>query len=499
MVTVNKIQNGVFSMNHNNTRLLQTKFPLYGNFANEKKRSISIRGFQQKIKLKNWKVCLLFILFVTISFVNVYFYSKHVRLDDRANLDHILENKVYLKHIELPLPLVPIQESLQLPLPAPNNKSEKIKKMKMESEIKSQSLKRQTINEQDKKNKNNRIVQKEDHVDQLKKYKIENTSKQTKPVNNRHEHVIPNFIIFTHYKRLLSPSIFLVSNASDIVTQISDNIPTNLNPIKKKDINSQIKPSFTDEEIALANNIQNTISFHPTSTIRYLTDDDCIRSIQNAMKDENTKIKLKQKQNKKVTEQDNEKLVKYFQNETKGMYKADICRGAALYETGGLYFDVDIQARMTIWSVLSPTTDFVTVKVHRESNHPGGFFQAFIGVTKHHPVIKLYLKYFLEYYEGKRKVDGPLGVILLGQAYNDYRNSLQSHGSDEKSSFHERMEEELWQEIKYHPRLFPDVDPPTGKRRACHFMVAIPWKKGVAPFYSRVKGSRMCGGKDSKK
>jgi len=283
-----------------------------------------------------------------------------------------------------------------------------------------------------------------------------------------HQHAIPNVIIFTHVLNLLSPS----------------------------------QPLIEDEDKVLSQNVQNTISLHEQSTVRFLTDKECIQSIQNIFPSSDAK-KAK-------------KLIEYFLKESEGMYKADLCRGAALYETGGLYFDVDIQARMSIWEVLKTSTEFVTVKVHSQSKHPTGFFQAFIGVTKRHPMMKKYVEYFLEYYEGTRKVNGPLGVLLLRDAFEDHyhsSNAIENHLDKEKMHIDDQeqyideeendrlelKEVELWQEIRYHPLLFPNVESPVGERRACHFMVAIPWKVGVAPFYSRVRGSRMCGGKDSNK
>ena len=311
--------------------------------------------------------------------------------------------------------------------------------------------------------------------------------------DQNHTHVIPNNLIFTHYINLLN------------IEELDSST------------NSQ---QLSQEDYVLAQNVQNTISLHPSSKVRFLTDDDCLQSISNVLSEPKAQT-----------------LKMYFQNESKGMYKADLCRGAALYETGGLYFDVDIQARMNIWSVLSPSTEFVTIKVHKDSFHPMGFFQAFVGVTSHHPVMKLYVQYFLEYYEQERTLDGPLGVILLREAYNDYfyhhkhpkdsqetkkdedkeaknyendKSNTQKvdHNDSEEEEEEENEEEEfegepreveLWQEVRYHPSLFPNVVPPVGERRACHFMVAIPWKRHVAPFYSRVRGSRMCGGKDSHK
>ena len=247
-----------------------------------------------------------------------------------------------------------------------------------------------------------------------------------------HRHVIPNNIIFTHFINLL--------------TTPSTDLPDS-------------------EAVVLQANVQNTITLHPTAIVHFFTDKECIEAIQQAMNDENTPLAL------------------YFQNEQQGMYKADICRGAALYNLGGLYFDVDIHARMNIFSILEPSNiEFVTPTVHRMSKWKGSFFQAFIGVTQHHPIMKRYLNLFLEYYEGTRRVHGPLGVVLLRQAYDDVQPSNAV----------------LWEEVKYVKDRFPDVNPTIGERRACHFVVAIPGTS-IAPFYSRVLGSRMCGGKESQK
>jgi len=246
----------------------------------------------------------------------------------------------------------------------------------------------------------------------------------------RPEHKIPDVIIFTHY-------VDLLSNAT-----------------------------FSDpEDYALSDNVRNTIELHPTARVRFLTDEDCVASIVKVMGPDS-------------------QLPNYFRTETRGMYKADICRGAALYETGGLYFDVDIQARMSMWNVVQADTEFVVPKVHRKSKVVGSFFQAFIGVVPQSPVIMRYLEMFVEYYEGRRKVKGALGVVLLREAY------------DEVESVH--AVSQLWMEERYSAEKFPDVEPTAGERRACHFVVAIPGT-AVAPFYSRIRGSRMCGGKDSVK
>lgn len=258
--------------------------------------------------------------------------------------------------------------------------------------------------------------------------------------NQSHKHAIPPILVFTYHTNLLTVP----------AEQLAD-----------------------DEDRALSQNVQQIVSLHPESTVRFLNDDDCRASIR-------------------ATLGDDTKLVEYFDKETHGMYKADICRGAALYETGGLYFDIDIEARMPMWDVIQQPTEFVTVLVHKDSNHHGGFFQAFIGVVPKHKVMKRYVELFVDYYEGRVKVSGPLGVYFLRMAYDELSQEEQSKA-------------ELWKEIRYHEKLFPMLkDPPMGKRRACQMLVvALPKSKKKddmkIPFYSHARGSRMCGGKDTNK
>ncbi|KAL3826766.1 hypothetical protein ACHAXA_000592 [Cyclostephanos tholiformis] len=188
------------------------------------------------------------------------------------------------------------------------------------------------------------------------------------------------------------------------------------------------------------------------------------------------------------------------------MYKADICRGAALYESGGLYFDVDIEARMSLWDVILVDTRFVTTYVHIDSNHRGGFFQAFIGSTREHPILLRYLELFVDYYEGRIDVKGPLGVYLLRMAYDDHVNIGKKRKKDGVSKARGAMDDDgtidLWQEVRYRPRDFPEVTRDHwGSRRACQMVVVAPPIPGkrerMVPLFSHANGSRMCGGKDT--
>ena len=257
---------------------------------------------------------------------------------------------------------------------------------------------------------------------------------QNHPTNDSRTHKIPPILIFTHY--------------IDLLHMDENDNETN------------------DELRVLQRNVHHTIQLHPEATaIRFLTDDDCLLAIQRAVPEYATI------------------LTQYFRHEPTGMYKADLCRGVALYETGGLYFDVDLGVRQNVRPILDPDTEFVTIRVHKDSLHPGGFFQAFIGVTPKHPIMKRYIEQFVQYAQHPNDVvDGPLGVLFLQRAYWE--------DPPEHS--------ELWQEILYHPELqqtiLKEVPPPTwGTRRACKFVVATKAKLPlVVPFYSRIGGSRMC-------
>ena len=253
-------------------------------------------------------------------------------------------------------------------------------------------------------------------------------------------------------------------------------------------ITTPIERLADEEDRALSRNVRDIIAMHPGSAVNFLNDEDCLNSIRNALGQNTT-------------------LAGYFSKETKGMYKADICRGAALYETGGLYFDIDIEPRVSLWDAVAPTTEFVTILVHKDSNHLGGFFQAFIGVTPRSPVMRRYLELFVDYYEGRLQVDGPLGVYFLRFAYNLVTDQPNTYlkGEDRLPRPVDNMD--LWQEVRYDPARFPSIKREKwGKRRACQMLVVAPElavgqfrRDEMVPFFSRSNGSRMCGGHDTYK
>jgi len=319
-----------------------------------------------------------------------------------------------------------------------------------------------------------------------------------------HRHAIPNILIFTHSVNLLHDSA----------------LPERL--VGGNDDDDDEKGELR----ALQANVRGISKLHPDATIRFLSDDDCVASIRNAAQESRRQRRGIDSAISGITTDMEDRLVRAFQNESVGMFKADLCRGAALLETGGLYFDADLGVRMNLWEVLDSTTQFCTVRVHRDSHHRGAFFQAFIGSTRQHPFLLEYLVLFDRYYLGELpSLKGkPLGVVLLKRAYDrvlteqakmrNYGNV--TTGTDPKqpilvsppdSAPDAKTTTEIWQEVLYNREmkesLLSSVPYPTwGTRRACKFIVVatantderhltVKWPLRV-PFYSRIAGSRMC-------
>lgn len=287
------------------------------------------------------------------------------------------------------------------------------------------------------------------------------TKTASKTTTKRATHKIPKVLIFTHYRDLLHDTNGL-QDQEEIV--LSANIQ---NSIQKHKRQGQQQQEEEDEEEELL--------------VRFLTDEDCVRSLTNVFPS----------------------LIPFFLNETKGMFKADICRGSALYESGGIYLDVDVGVRNNLWQGLLASTEFVTSRVHRQSQHPNNFFQAVLGAAPKSPILYQYLQLFFDHYTGKEPVSrGPLGVILLRRAWDRVYNTSTGLPATE-----------LYQEVLYNPKIFPDLHPAPiwGSRRACHFVVVAPAHsqetteltiQGHAfqiPLYSRIEGSRMCPKQDDAK
>lgn len=272
---------------------------------------------------------------------------------------------------------------------------------------------------------------------------------------------IPNILIFTHSVNLLE-------------------IAGNQSALDGSDAETKV----------LAANVQNSMNHHPGARVRFLTNRDCEDAIVRVYSSREDNVSNK-----------SQRLLRYFREETAGMFKGDLCRGVALVETGGVYLDVDLGVRMNLFRALrgATTTTFATVRVHRRSHNVGAFFQAFLAASPRHPILERYVDLFLEYYDGRlpQYKGRPLGVVLLRLAHDQVLA--------ERPGLNGTVE--LWQEVQYDTKLrdtvLRDVPPPTwGTRRACKFVVVAPSPppssdssregRAVVPLYSRIANSRMC-------
>jgi hypothetical protein len=114
-------------------------------------------------------------------------------------------------------------------------------------------------------------------------------------------------------------------------------------------------------------------------------------------------------------------LVTHFDNEKQGMYKADICRVAALYLTGGYYFDIDLQV------IEAPPVTLANRFVTALTPDKKEFFQALLFASPRHPALKLACETMLDYYRnhmGRAFMGGAhMGTETLRVAYEKWSSN----------------------------------------------------------------------------
>jgi mannosyltransferase OCH1-like enzyme len=110
------------------------------------------------------------------------------------------------------------------------------------------------------------------------------------------------------------------------------------------------------------------------------------------------------------------RLLDHFDNERKGAYKGDICRIAALVDTGGYYFDIDIKVIEPL--LLGDDIAFSSVREDLNKRKKAfNFFQAFLASAPNHPVLRETIRVTLDYYEGRHTLHGFMGVSTMGDGY----------------------------------------------------------------------------------
>jgi len=193
------------------------------------------------------------------------------------------------------------------------------------------------------------------------------------------------------------------------------------------------------------------------------------------------------------------RLLSWFNSEKLGMYKADICRVAALYLTGGYYFDIDIRVvepvrlayNVSFSSCKEATFHLncqkkceaksVQAMKYRLGAYPFGannLFQAYLATSPGHPALKEAFEIMVAHYEHKYKCHGGLGVSTLGDALAKVMPSL-PHNSV-------RLLEETKNE-KHMSVYYPRLPKQNGTGTGCFKIVHDPEEKRVY-FYSRIPG-----------
>jgi hypothetical protein len=207
-------------------------------------------------------------------------------------------------------------------------------------------------------------------------------------------------------------------------------------------------------------NVMHTISEYrslwnePGAHVSFLTDEDCIREIEKA----------------------EPRLVQHFEEGGVGSFKADICRIAALYNSGGYYFDIDLKV---VQPVPLDNTTFNFVTVHETAAYMN-FFQAFIASTANHPILKQALENMLIHYQDNSAFRGNLGPVTLHSAYESSSREMQQKAwiLHELNLDHPRNPPDIYKEL---PRQI-------GEGCCCNFVVEDAKQKQVY-FFSRIVGA----------
>ena len=111
-------------------------------------------------------------------------------------------------------------------------------------------------------------------------------------------------------------------------------------------------------------------------------------------------------------------LLPYFDMETDGSWKADICRVAALFLTGGYYFDVDMET-IKPW-IPDSNVSFATVMDTSKTR----YFQSFLITEKQGRLIREALDEMVLFYENKKnRVQALLGPLTLKWAVDSVPRS----------------------------------------------------------------------------
>ena len=205
------------------------------------------------------------------------------------------------------------------------------------------------------------------------------TMKPKSLLDQGHSHFIPNRLILT-YKR----------------------------DLRRNDTNI----SLTEEETVLRDNVEYMTALARGVEVDFFTDERCVEVIRRY---------------DAMFFSPKRPLSVLFSHTPRGMIKADICRGAALFFGGGWYIDVDVRPLCDFrvlssrGNMLNNTIITVTPAWEKES----AIFQAIIGATTRNQVIGDYLELFSKISLDAYNQDANIGTYMMYEAVK--RHSSQVH------------------------------------------------------------------------
>jgi len=251
--------------------------------------------------------------------------------------------------------------------------------------------------------------------------------------------------------------------------QVNATIPPRLVFTYHSDLLNADETSLSLRDAALAANVRNTIRLHPGATVHFYDDAACVHVLRELAVE--------------AWPSDWSLLAQFFSSEEEGAYKGDMCRFAALYLHGGLYFDIDMVSRFDVRTLIEPTSTFVTVHAARAHGEAPSFFDSFMAISRKHAVLRRTLDLVVAYYKQQLKVSGWMGCALLYRAYHDEAEDAVSTA-------------QLWLEIERGSRHHEPVVEQDGVGCCCNMLVVDPHTDSV-PFYSRLVGfKRFCALRD---
>jgi len=169
-------------------------------------------------------------------------------------------------------------------------------------------------------------------------------------------------------------------------------IPAHILLTHKYDLRLLPDNQLTESDYLLKKTVERTVASMPDHQVIFYDDQRC----EAALRDVSPKLAL------------------HFKQEKVGMLKADMCRLAQLFWHGGMYFDADLVPLVKLREYIKPETTFTSVRSTGEIENNEGLFQAFLGATPRHPLIKAALRATVAYYEAVGRGDHSTAMRLTG-------------------------------------------------------------------------------------